>query len=184
MDALGDRQSLILGDRLETVARHDACQLAGRSIGADHGYVAQIGPRQRDNAQVRAVRSQYLAGIGAPSRSWPRFSGSAGRARSKNAIADPLARPQMRAVAQREGPTGAVYLKAENARRMLGIFQHRLMTPQPGIQRKNGLGQPRMTLRRLRPLLCGIPHRHQRVPAFSCHYGQLSHAEKVARYTV
>ena len=97
---------------------------------------------------------------------------------------DPLARPQMRAVAQREGPTGAVYLKAENARRMLGIFQHRLMTPQPGIQRKNSLGQPGMTVRRLRPLLCGIPHRHQRVPAFSCHYGQLSHAEKVARYTV
>ena len=25
MDVLADRQSLILGDRLETVARHDAC---------------------------------------------------------------------------------------------------------------------------------------------------------------
>jgi hypothetical protein len=73
---------------------------------------------------------------------------------------DPLTRPQMRAVAQHQVPTGAVDLKAKNARRMLGIFQHRLVTPQPGIQRKNGLGQPEMTVRRMRPLLCGIPHRH------------------------
>jgi hypothetical protein len=92
---------------------------------------------------------------------------------------DPLTRLQRRAVVEHEVPTRAVDLKAENARRMLGIFQYRLMTPQSGIQRKNGRGQPGMTVRRLRPFLYGIRHRHQRVSAFSCPLRATSHAEKV-----
>src|SRR5579863_7157923 len=80
---------------------------------------------------------------------------------------DPLTRLQRRAVVQYEVPTRAVDLKAENARRVLGIFQYRLMAPQSGIQPKNGRGQPGMTVRRLRSFLYGIRHRHQRVSAFS-----------------
>jgi hypothetical protein len=72
---------------------------------------------------------------------------------------DPLTRLQRGAVVQHDVPMGAVNLKAENARRMLGIFQYRLMTPQSGVKRKNGRGQPGMTVR-LWPLLYGIRHRH------------------------
>ena len=46
---------------------------------------------------------------------------------------DPLTRLQRRTVVQHEMPTGAVDLKAENARRMLGVFHYRLMTPQSGV---------------------------------------------------
>jgi len=105
MDVLADRQSLILGDRLETVASHDACQLAGRSIGTDHGDVAQIWP-PRDNAQVRATILQYLAGIGAPNRSGARPAISVGCARSKNAVArsaDPAAKAYRRTARDADG---------------------------------------------------------------------------------
>src|ERR1700683_1145915 len=150
MDALAARQGLVAVERLEPEVLHEARNLlalrlcAGRKVGADHVDIVQVGPRCKVMGKLAQRRYSVL-----PHAARPTDRCSIARDRRhvfvpKMQLSDAVAGTQARAVAPGASAARASDAKPENARWMCGIFDDRQAAPQPRIERKNSVGQPRM----------------------------------------